>query len=105
MPSRIVLQTVPNQSFSTLQDGVSYKIQLQETRGVMSATISIDDTPILSGARFFANAPLIPYEYLEDEGGNFLMTTEADAIPAWAEFEVTQFLFYLTASEVADIRS
>lgn len=105
MPSRIPLQAVPNQSFSTLLEGVTYRIQIQATGDVMSVTISIDDVEIISGAHFFADAPLIPYEYLEGAGGNFLMTTEGDSIPAWRDFEVTQFLYYLTAVEVADARS
>ena len=71
----------------------------------MSATISINDVVVVSGDRFTADAPLIPYEHLEGAGGNFLITTEGDALPAFDQFDVTQFLFYLTAAEVADARS
>ena len=105
MPQRLALQAVPNQSFSALLDDQSYQITLKETQGVMSATIVLNDEVIISGSRFFADGPLIPYEHLEGDGGNFLLRTEQDALPAFDEFDVTQFLFYLSAAEVADARS
>lgn len=105
MPSRIPLQAVPNQSFALLLEGLSYKITLKSTRGVMAATIEINDVVAVSGARFFADTPLINYDYLEKSGGNFIMTTEADAIPDFNEFGVTQFLIYLDSTEIADARA
>lgn len=104
MPVRLVLQAVANQSFTTLLDGITYEISLKQAAGVMVATIALDGTNVLSGSRFFADTPLITYEYLEAAGGNFIMQTEADALPDFEQFDVTQFLFYLTAAEVADAR-
>lgn len=105
MAFRIPLQAVPNQSFSLLLEELSYKLTLKSTRGIMSATIEIDDSVVVSGARFFADTPLINYEYLERSGGNFILTTEADAIPDFNQFGVTQFLIYLTSTEIADARA
>ena len=105
MSSRLPLQAVPNQAFSALLDGLSYRITLNQATGVMVATISIDDEEVISGSRFFADSPLIPYPHLEKGGGNFVMTTEGDALPAFDQFGVTQFLIYVTAAEVADARA
>lgn len=46
-----------------------------------------------------AGTPLLPYRHLVS--GNFLITTENDALPYWPEFGVTQFLFYATEAEFA----
>ncbi len=105
MPTRLPLQAIANQAFSVLLDEQSYRVALNKTQGVMSATISINDEVIVSGSRVFADVPLIPYFYLEGDGGNFLFSTEADAIPDFEQFDVTQFLFYLTAAEVESARS
>ena len=105
MSSRLPLQAVPNQAFSALLDGLSYRITLKQAIGVMIAAISIDDEEVISGSRFFADSPLIPYPHLEKGGGNFVMTTEGDALPAFDQFGVTQFLIYVTADEIVDARA
>ena len=104
MPVRLPLQAVPNQSFTTQLDDVRYSIRIVETRGVMSATIAVDDVVVISGARILADVPLIPYEYQEGDGGNFIFSTESENYPYYPSFDVTQFLFYLSAQEVADAR-
>lgn len=105
MSFRIALQAVPNQSFSVLVDDVAYRVTIKVTRGVMSVFISLDDVVVVSGSRFFTDSPLIPYLHLESSGGNFVFISEADALPAFEEFDITQFLIYVTAAEIADARS
>jgi len=105
MPVRIPLEAVANQSLSVQLDDQSYDITLKETQGVMSVTILINDVVVVSGSRFFADTPLIPYEYLEGAGGNFIMTTELDNIPIFSSLGITQFLFYLTVEDIASARS
>lgn len=104
MAIRLPLQAVPNQSFSIQLDGLRYFVEIKAARGIMAATITIDDEVAMTGARFFADTPLIPHASLESGGGNFIMTTELDAIPDYTLFDVTQFLFYLTAADLADAR-
>ena len=101
----IPIQAVPNQAFSLLIDEVSYAITLKSARGAMVASVTIDDVLSVSNGRFYADTLIIPYPYLEGAGGNFFITTEADALPVYTEFDVTQFLIYLTVAELADARS
>lgn len=100
MPQGLPLLATPNQSFTTPLENQNYKLSFKATRGVMAISISINDIVLVSNSRFFADRPLIPYKYLEGKGGNFILTTEGDSLPAFAEFGTTQFLFYLTAAEV-----
>lgn len=69
----------------------------------MACSIERDGVQIISNVRITAGTPILPYEYQED--GNFLMTTENDAIPYYTEFGVTQFLVYVTAEELAAYRA
>lgn len=105
MPIRVPLKPVARQQFSFLADDTSYTIDLKDTRGAMCVSATINDVVTFTNIRFFADAPLIPYLYQEGIGGNFILTVLADALPAFAEFDVTQLLYYLSAAEVADARS
>jgi len=104
MPFQITIDAVPQQTFTLLQDDVSYEVMITETRGVMSISFSLDQVVAISNSRVFTDSFLIPYRYLEGDGGNFIITSEADEIPYYTEFGITQFLFYLTAAEMADAR-
>lgn len=97
------IAAVPNQSLSIQLDERFYDIQLRDVGGGMAATIARDGVTLVSGARVVAGTPLLPYRY--QESGNFLITTDAEALPYYDQFGVTQFLVYLTAAELAAYRA
>ena len=96
------IAALANQSLSIQLDERFYEIELREANGVMSASIVRDGVTIVSNIRVTAGTPLLPYRY--QEAGNFVMTTDGEAIPYWDQFGVTQFLVYLSAAEVAAYR-
>lgn len=96
------IATLANQALSIQLDERFYEIELREANGVMSATITRDGVTIVSNIRVTAGTPLLPYRY--QEAGNFIMTTDGEAIPYWDQFNVTQFLVYLSADELAAYR-
>lgn len=96
------IATLANQALSIQLDERFYEIELREANGVMSATITRDGVTIVSNMRVTAGTPLLPYRY--QEAGNFIMTTDGEAIPYWDQFNVTQFLVYLSAAELAAYR-
>jgi hypothetical protein len=96
---QIPITAEPNQEFTADLDGLRFLVRLKETNGVMVADITIDDAVILSATRVLAGEPLIPYGYLEQ--GNLVMLTDADALPDYPQFGATQFLFYMSAAEIA----
>lgn len=99
----VSLAAVPCQSFTIQLEGRFYEIAVREVgAGAMAATIVRDGESLVSSMRLTAGTPLLPYRY--QESGNFLLLTEADALPDWAEFGVTQFLVYVTADELAAYR-
>lgn len=99
----VALTATPNQEFSIQLDGRFYEISLRECAGVMSASITRDGAAVVTNLRVTPGTPLLPYRY--QESGNFILTTEGEALPYWDQFSVTQFLTYLTADELATYRS
>jgi len=96
------IATLPNQALSIQLDERFYEIELREANGVMSASIVRDGVTLVSNIRVTAGTPLLPYRY--QEAGNFIMTADGEAIPYWDQFNVTQFLVYLSADELAAYR-
>ena len=96
------IAALANQSLSIQLDERFYEIELREANGVMSASITRDGVVLISNVRVTAGTPLLPYRY--QEAGNFIMTTDGEAIPYWDQFGVTQFLVYLSADELAAYR-
>lgn len=96
------IAALANQSLSIQLDERFYEIELREANGVMSASITRDGVVLISNVRVTAGTPLLPYRY--QEAGNFVMTTDGEAIPYWDQFGVTQFLVYLSVAEVAAYR-
>lgn len=96
------IAAVANQSFSVQIDDRTYAIGLRETNGVMCASITRDGVAVVTNMRLTAGTPVLPYRYQEE--GNFVMLTENEALPYYDQFGVTQFLVYLSASELTTLR-
>jgi hypothetical protein len=104
MSQVVPLDAIPNQELSILLENVRYDIRLVALDDVMAIDLNINDVVVLSGFRVVAGTPVIPYQYLENNQGNFLFLTELDDAPYWTEFGGTQLLVYLTAEEVSEAR-
>ena len=96
----IELAAVPNQSLTVTLAGNRYAITLKATGTVMAATIERNGVALVSGQRVVAGEPIIPYRYLAEDG-NFIISTEGNALPDWQEFGASQFLFFASAAELA----
>lgn len=100
---QVNIQALPNQAFSIRLEDSRYDFVIKETNGVMSMDLARNNVQILSGHRMLSGTPLIPYKYQEE--GNFVLPTLDDDLPFYTSFGITQFLFYLTAAEVAALRA
>lgn len=98
------LQAIPNQTFSaTLEDNI-YNIQIRciDNNNKMIINISRNGAVIIQGLELIPDVPLIPYIYLE--GGNFLFQTLNDELSDYTQFNINQFLYYVTKQELIDAR-
>lgn len=104
MPLTLALEAQPQQQFTAQLDDKQYSLTFIEVRGAMLVSITIDGLLTVSGSHVISDALLIPYVRLELGGGNFLISSDKDEIPYYTQFGVTQFLYYMTAAELADAR-
>lgn len=99
----IALSAVANQSFFVQLDERAYAISIHTADDVLTASISRDDVTLITGARIAPGTPLLPYRY--QESGNFVLLTQDDDMPEYSQLGVTQFLVYLSPSELASLRA
>lgn len=98
----IDIAQVPNQSLSVTLEGVRWDIRIKQAVSSMAADLTADGVPVLSGQRIVAGTPIIPYEYLINDG-NFLIMTENDELPNWELFDVNQVLIYANFEEISAV--
>jgi len=98
---QINLRPIPNQSFSISVDGNFFDIILNTTGDVTVATVYINNVLVISGQRLVAGYPMIPYRYLQN--GNFILTTMNNELPYYPQFNISQFLIYASATEIASL--
>lgn len=103
MALEIAIAAIPNQGFTVTLDGHWYAIELKEANGVMVANVKRDDVDIVLGQRLVAGEFVLPFAYMGD--ANFFISTENEELPYYPAFGETQFLYYFTAAEVAEIRA
>ena len=103
----IPILAIPNQQLSIVLNQVRYDITLKFIDTIMVADIDRDEVRLISGVRCLAQTTLLPYHYLS-ANGNFIFLSDEDStddIPDWQRFGVTQQLFYLSPSDINDIRN
>lgn len=100
----IPIQAIPNQEFSFLIDAVRYTMALVTLNdNAMAATITRNDVVLITCERIVSGAPLLPYQYLVADHGNFSFVTVNDEAPYWTEFNATQRLIFATPGEIANV--
>ena len=112
MAYKISLLNQPNQELSfSFDDKQRYVVKLNALStddsgyGIMAATIDLNETRIISGVTVFPESLVIPYPYLEGDGGNLIFTSIDDNNIWYSLFNSSQNLYYLTADEVSEFRS
>lgn len=106
MPTIVPLEAIPNQQLTIRLDDLRYTIRLNSVAdSCCCATIDINGETVISGSRCVAGTLLIPYPYLEGEGGNFVFDTPDDTIPNYEGFGTTHQLLYFTNEEMRELRA
>lgn len=98
----VPLSPVPNQSFSIQIEQRLYDITVTEANGCMAISVSRDGVEIVSATRLVGGSPVLPYRY--QEAGNFALLSNAEELPYYTAFGVTQSLVFLSESELLAIR-
>lgn len=102
MPRLVPIQAVRSQRFDVLLNNIQHNVRIYNTSAGMVMDLTRDEVLIFGGIRVIADAPLIPFEYLES--GNLILTVNEEALPDYNQFGTTQILLYFTAEEMAAFR-
>lgn len=103
---QLSIYNIPNQEFNVQFDELRYRIKLRTIRNFLTvADIYIDDELIKSSVRCCPNMPLIPYPYLQRNGGNFFFQCLDGNYPYYELFNKTQFFVYISAEEIKGLNS
>lgn len=99
----IPLQPIPNQQFTIVLDNNRWDIGVKLTDGTISVTLSLNNALVAENLRAVAFGRIIPAQY--QEAGNFGIATQNGEIPDYTKFGVTQYLVYISAAELAVLRT
>lgn len=97
----VTLAPIPNQNLTITIDGARFNFTIKCFDNIATYSISINDKEILSNFRFIDRQLCIPYNHLS-EFGNFYLYTNGEDID-YLKFNKSQFLYYLTNEEVAEL--
>ena len=100
---QIPLQALPNQSFQIVLDNNTWAFTIKTTGGLTTVSLTLNNVDILDSTPAVAGGFIIPYEYLE--AGNFFFTTQNYQLPNYEYFGTTQYLIYISATELAAYRA
>lgn len=100
---QLPIQALPNQEFQCVLDDNTWDFTIRVTNGVMSVSLSLNNTIVLQNSRAVAGYFIIPYEY--EESGNFFFVTANQQLPDYTLFGISQSLIYVSAAELETIRA
>jgi hypothetical protein len=100
---QVPIQQLPNQSFSIALDSNQWAFTLKTCQDTTVASLTLNGTVILDSARCAAGSFIIPSRY--EESGNFFFVTQNDQLPHYTQFNVMQSLIYISAAELAALRT
>jgi hypothetical protein len=99
----IPIQAIPNQQFSVVLDNNRWDFTLKSTDGTISASVVRNGEVIVTNARAVSGMRILPAIY--QEAGNFAIIAQNELILDYTQFGVTQFMLYLSAAELEEIRN
>jgi len=96
----IPLAAIPNQTLSIRLNNSFYNVALKFVSTVMAVDVTRDNMLLVQGQRVVSGFPIIPYEYLWEDSGNFAIITRAGDYPIYTEFGISQYLLFATTAEI-----
>ena len=97
----INLQNIPNQSFSITLNNVDYRIAVRTIQDLTFISVWKNGEVLFYNQICVPNGFVDPYKYISENGKIFFKCLD-DEYPNYKSFGVTQWLYYLTAEEVAE---
>lgn len=102
----VTLQSIPLQRTQFVADGQQYDIRVWfDGIDMMFMDVTINNVLIVSSCPCLTGQMVIPYSYLEGDGGNFIWNTVSGGNPNYKNFGASDTLLYASAAEMAQARA
>lgn len=102
----ITLQAIPSQRTQFVADGQQYDIRVWfDGLDMMFMDVTINNVLVVSSCPCLVGQMVIPYSYLEGDGGNFIWNTVSGDYPNYDNFGAGDTLLYASAAEMAQARA
>lgn len=99
----VPVQIVPNQEFTISLDDNTWDISLKMVNGTIVVTLIFNNITLVENTLAVAGSLIIQPQYLE--AGNFFFVTQNFELPDYTQFGITQSFIYVSAAELAAVRS
>lgn len=96
----IELQNIPNQIFNIVLNNVDYRIQVKTIQKLTFISVWRNGDVLFYNQICVPNGYVDPYNYVSENGKIFFKCLDNE-YPNYKSFGITQWLYYLTAEEVA----
>lgn len=101
----ISLQPIPGYRTQFVADGQNYDIRIKALDDLPVMDVTRNGTLIASSLPCLIGQTVLPYRYMEGDGGNFVWSTASGNNPQFPLFGTQDILLYATAAEMASIRA
>ena len=102
----ITLEATPKQNPQFIGDGQQYNIRVWfDGDDTMFMDVTMNGAVVASSCPCLVGQMVIPYEYLEGDGGNFFFTTATGDNPNYLNFGAGDVLLYASNAEMASARA
>lgn len=99
----LAINAIPSQTLSFIDpDENQWDIGIRAVASSIAFSFTLNGTLLIQNVCAVAGYRIIPYDYLES--GNFVLVTQAQQVPDYTQFGVTQQLLFLAAADIAAFR-
>jgi len=101
----IDLEVTPSQAVTFVADNQQYNVTVRSNDDMTFMDVSINGAVVATQLPCIVGQIVMPYEYLEGDGGNFIFTTASGDNPQYANFGSSDVLLYISNAELAAARA
>lgn len=102
----IALQAIPKYRTQFIADGQQYDIRIWfDGDDMMFMDVTMNGVVLITSCPCIVGQMVIPFSYLEGDGGNFVWTTASGDNPNYQNFGAGDVLLYASNAEMAAARA
>lgn len=93
---------LPNQKFTFSDNGLLIEVTLKTIDNITLMSISANGNNIVNSVKVTGNTPIMKYDYLQKQYGDFVFSTTDSEYPVYSNFNSSNKLYHLSYEEVKE---